>query len=661
MARVDRARPAGAHGRSAPGAGHALRPQAALVPHPARHRDRRLHRGRHDGPARRAAALLEPHHGAARRGRVPDPEVAELQYRPAPAGRAGAQEDHSGPGAAAPRGLAGREAGRARAVGVRQGDERPGQHRPGCAGGGRDPGVLHQHEPRHRHGTHLQRRRGARRRARGGDRRGRGGRALRWPGPDRPAGAARAARPPGRRHAGAAGRASAGRQPRQRRGHPHLAVRGDLRDLALDQRQRDGEGAPRDGQGAGPGDGRVPPHPRALGPAGERLRGLLERLGARDVRRPGRQGESGHVRHLRLLAPGRRHRRDEHHAGRRGRADPRDRPAQGAGRAALPDPRPVRHRGGGAGLLRRPDRRPARVRNGRGGPLRAGRAGHRPALGGRRVAGRIGRYRPVVRHLPGRPRLPAGPGRRPARRVSPAGTRERYNAVMKRHWRLRPAAAVTALAGPMAALLLSCGGDPTGSSRFANRCVAPRAGIDGQGSLADEKAWLRLWTEELYLWYREVPATDPAPFATAVAYFDVLKTSALTPSGNPKDRFHFTIPTAQWLAQSQSGVEVGYGVEWAVLASRPPREVRVGYLYPGTSPPPNVARGAKVLAVDGTDVTSGNPAALNAGLFPATAGENHTFSILDLGTTTPRTLPLTSANVTSTPVQNVKVIPGTTV
>jgi carboxyl-terminal processing protease len=246
--------------------------------------------------------------------------------------------------------------------------------------------------------------------------------------------------------------------------------------------------------------------------------------------------------------------------------------------------------------------------------------------------------------------------------VSPAGARERYNAVMKRHWRLlRPAAVVTALAGPMATLLLSCGGDPAASSRFANKCVAPRAGIDGQGSLADEKAWLRLWTDELYLWYREVPNPDPAAYPTAVAYFDALKTPAVTPSGNPKDRFHFTIPTAQWLAQSQSGVEVGYGVEWILVASRPPREVRVGYLYPGTSPPPNIARGAKVLAVDGTDVTTGNPAPLNAGLFPATAGESHTFSILDLGATTPRPLTLTSANLTSTPVQNVKPLPGTTV
>jgi len=51
---------------------------------------------------------------------------------------------------------------------------------------------------------------------------------------------------------------------------------------------------------------------------------------------------------------------------------------------------------------------------------------------------------------------------------------------------------------------------------------------------------------------------DPALSATP-AYFDLLKTTAATPSGSPKDRFHFTQDTAEWLAFSQSGVSAGYG------------------------------------------------------------------------------------------------------
>jgi len=212
----------------------------------------------------------------------------------------------------------------------------------------------------------------------------------------------------------------------------------------------------------------------------------------------------------------------------------------------------------------------------------------------------------------------------------------------------------------LAAALISCGESifqRALSPLFANRCAVPRAGTDAQGSLADEKAWLRLWTDELYLWYREVPSADPASYATPQDYFAVLKTAAVTPSGNPKDRFHFDIPTAEWLALSQSGVAAGYGVQWVVLAPRPPRDVRVAYIDPGTpAASANIARGAKVVKVDGVDVTSGDPALLNAGLFPAKAGEPHTFSILDVAATTPHDVPLTSANVQSTPVQNVKTI-----
>ena len=61
-------------------------------------------------------------------------------------------------------------------------------------------------------------------------------------------------------------------------------------------------------------------------------------------------------RHRRDLAAGRRHRRHEHHAGLGHRADPRDRPAQGARRHAPGDPAPVP----GRGVAARPGRRGAR-------------------------------------------------------------------------------------------------------------------------------------------------------------------------------------------------------------------------------------------------------------------------------------------------------------
>jgi carboxyl-terminal processing protease len=226
------------------------------------------------------------------------------------------------------------------------------------------------------------------------------------------------------------------------------------------------------------------------------------------------------------------------------------------------------------------------------------------------------------------------------------------------------------------------GGDDSGSSdwtpgtfarsdTFASQCATPRTGNDPStgrpypdkpGSTVAENNFLRSWTHELYLWYKEVPDQNPANYSTA-DYFNLLKTPATTPSGNAKDRFHFTYPTAQWIALSQSGVEAGYGAQWALISSRPPRRAVVAYTEPSspaTAPGVNLARGAEVLTVDGVDLVNATDTqsvnTLNEGLFPSAAGASHTFTIRDLGASSPRTVTMVSANVTSTPVQNVSTI-----
>lgn len=203
------------------------------------------------------------------------------------------------------------------------------------------------------------------------------------------------------------------------------------------------------------------------------------------------------------------------------------------------------------------------------------------------------------------------------------------------------------------------------SSHFAAQCATPRTGVDPgtgqpfadvQGSTLSENNYLRSWTNELYLWYGEVPDLDPAGYGTA-SYFALLKTPAITPSGSPKDKFHFTYPTDVWQQLSQSGVQAGYGAEWALIASTPPRMVMVAFTQPGSpASAANIARGAQLLAVDGVDVASGSAAVLNAGMFPATAGENHMFTILDPGAAASRSVTLQSANITSTPVPEVKTV-----
>ena len=99
-----------------------------------------------------------------------------------------------------------------------------------------------------------------------------------------------------------------------------------------------------------------------------------------------------------------------------------------------------------------------------------------------------------------------------------------------------------------------------------------------------------------------------------------MRTTETTPSGNPKDQFHFSINTEEFEALSQSGISVGYGVEFALLSVAPPREIVVALTQPNTpatAPSVNLERGARILEVDGRDAVNGETIedvdALNAG------------------------------------------------
>lgn len=204
------------------------------------------------------------------------------------------------------------------------------------------------------------------------------------------------------------------------------------------------------------------------------------------------------------------------------------------------------------------------------------------------------------------------------------------------------------------------------SSTYAARCAAPRSGIDPstgsayadrQGSTTLENFWLRSWTHELYLWYNEVQDVNPASYSSTEAYFDVLKTTATTSSGKDKDQFHFTYPTDEWIALSESGESIGYGAEWVVISETPPREIVLAYTepnYPAASA--GLTRGVEVLQVDGVDIdddTSSGVDTLNEGLWPSATGQAHTFVVREPDGDQ-RTISMTSASITSTPVQSVK-------
>ena len=204
---------------------------------------------------------------------------------------------------------------------------------------------------------------------------------------------------------------------------------------------------------------------------------------------------------------------------------------------------------------------------------------------------------------------------------------------------------------------------------FFAQCEAPRNGTnpatgnpypDVAGSTLDENNFLRSYTNDTYLWYDEVTDRDPGLHNDPLAYFDLLRTDALTPSGTPKDQFHFTFDSDEWFQLSQSGVTFGYGITWAFISNSPPRKLLIAYTEPNspaTNIPVPLARGADILMIDGVDVEFGSDVdTLNAGLFPSSIGESHTLTVLDLGSATPRDVILTSASVTSATVQNTQVI-----
>lgn len=201
---------------------------------------------------------------------------------------------------------------------------------------------------------------------------------------------------------------------------------------------------------------------------------------------------------------------------------------------------------------------------------------------------------------------------------------------------------------------------------FKNRCETPRTGVDingkaypdQAGSKLLEKHWLRSWSNNTYLWYDEIIDNNIEAIDDPVEYFETLKTYGTSPSGRAKDRFHFSQNTADYQQLVSNSATLGYGARFILLESSPPREGRIAYIEPN-SPAANagLSRGAQILEIDGVDFINGSDTVtLNNGLFPEVDNEAHTFKVLEIGQTTPRTVVLRAEVVTSEPVKNTRVI-----
>lgn len=205
-------------------------------------------------------------------------------------------------------------------------------------------------------------------------------------------------------------------------------------------------------------------------------------------------------------------------------------------------------------------------------------------------------------------------------------------------------------------------------STYKDFCEVPRTQpdattgevfLDKAGTAMHEKLWLRSWSNNTYLWYRELPDPNPADYRVA-EYFALLKTSGLVDSGAAKDQFHFSQNTAEYRKETAGGVRSGYGIYWQANANRPPRQFIVRYSEPNSpAAQAGIPRGARLLQVNGVDFINDNTQAgldkINAGLFPAKAGESHELVFADTEGRQ-QSYTLRSADVSLVPVQNVQVL-----
>lgn len=230
-----------------------------------------------------------------------------------------------------------------------------------------------------------------------------------------------------------------------------------------------------------------------------------------------------------------------------------------------------------------------------------------------------------------------------------------------------------------------------GRSTYKDRCQFVRTGtqpgtgytyMDQSGSMLEELFYLRSLTRETYLFRSDLTDFDPSPYnnvqttfpahaAKMEEYFAKLKTTELTKSGNPKDRFHFTYRTTDWVNRTRNIAEPSYGISWVNLSgteirdgrtySKIPRDYRVRYVVPDSpaaevvAGSPKVKRGDKLLKVNGTDFLRGNSSALNVA-FGAPTGTSTTFVLSDVDSGQEKTVIIQTKDITQKPVNKATIL-----
>lgn len=91
------------------------------------------------------------------------------------------------------------------------------------------------------------------------------------------------------------------------------------------------------------------------------------------------------------------------------------------------------------------------------------------------------------------------------------------------------------------------------------------------------------------------------------------------------DQFSFTYPTEAWKTSIDSGIDLGYGADWAYVSDTVPREIRVANVLPGTAAAAaGLRRGDVVVSADGRDVAASDDVeGIYGALLPSVTSEHN--------------------------------------
>ena len=185
-----------------------------------------------------------------------------------------------------------------------------------------------------------------------------------------------------------------------------------------------------------------------------------------------------------------------------------------------------------------------------------------------------------------------------------------------------------------ALLLGSCGGGGAAGTAGSAECD-----IDSQ------KTWLRAYMQDWYFWAGSSPNPEPAGYANVQAYFDALQFQG---SGAvPADRWSYISDSASFSQFFGEGKTLGYGLFVNGLELQLPLKVRFVEAQ-SSAAAQGLQRGDQILALNGrsaADIVAANDfSALSPGK------EGDTLAVQIAGTAGPRTVTLTAAVYTLTPV-----------